>query len=440
MPDPQYRLLVQSNEPAPTAFDAYRQQGGYMALQQALAKQTPEQVIEEVRAAGLRGRGGAGVLTAEKLTLLGRAAEEPKYLVCNAYDADPRSLISKTLLARNPHQVIEGIALAAYATGVSEAFLYMRGEDATLAATVRQALQEAQERGALGRGVFGSRFELSINLVGVEMGFMGGEESTLIQIIKGRPAKAQQRPPYPTDFGLFNRPTIVQNVETLINLPVILARGGQAYRKAGTQTTPGTKLLTVIGPDEHNAAGILIETPFGPTIRDVLRLAGISVSEATARAVAVGGMEGGVLPLPLLDTAIDFEPLEEAGAIIGSSVVEVLPRDTCMVEWAMRRSDYLARESCGKCVPCRVGVKRIAGTLEGIASGIGVTGDLALLEEFSHYVPDGSLCGFGVNAVHPAVTAMKYFPEDFAAHLEGRCPTGTCLPVRTHRYVTKHVL
>ena len=440
MPDPQYRLLGRPGEPPLTAFDAYRQQGGYTSLQQALAKLTPAQVIDEVRTAGLRGRGGAGVLTAEKLTLLGRAAEEPKYLVCNAYDADSRSLISKTLLARNPHLVVEGIALAAYATGVNETFLYMRGEDAALAATVRAALHEAQERGAVGRGVFGSRFELSINLVGVDLGFMGGEESTLIQVIKGRPAKAQQRPPYPTDFGLFNRPTLVQNVETLINLPLIVGRGGQAFRASGTQTTPGTKLFTVIGPDGGNAAGTLIETPFGVTVQEALRQAGITADASSARGVAVGGMEGGVLPLAQLGTVLDFEPLEEAGAIVGSSIIEVLPKDTCMVKWAMQRSDYLARESCGKCVPCRVGVKRIAGTLESIVSGIGVNGDLALLEEFCHYVPDGSLCGFGVNAVHPTTTAMKYFADDFAAHLEGRCPTGTCLPVRAHRYATKHVL
>lgn len=440
MPDPQYRLLGKASEPALTTFDAYRQQGGYTALQQAVSKLTPEQVIDEVRAAGLRGRGGAGVLTAEKFTLLRRAAEEPKYLICNAYDADARSLISRTLLARNPHLIVEGMVLAAYATGVAEAFLYMRGADATLAATVRQALHEAQERAALGRGIFGSRFELTINLVGVDIGFMGGEESTLIQIIKGRPAKAQQRPPYPTDFGLFNRPTIVQNVETLINLPLIISRGGGAFRASGTQTTPGTKLFTVFGPDQRNASGTLIEVPFGATIQEALRLAGVTATEDTARGVAIGGMEGGVLPLSQLGTALDFETLEEAGAIVGSSIIEVLPRATCMVSWAMGRSEYLADESCGKCIPCRVGVKRIAGTLESITSGIGVNGDLALLDEFCHYVPDGSLCGFGVNAVHPTVTAMRYFPEDFAAHLEGRCPTGTCLPVRTHRYVTKHVL
>ncbi|HLZ25124.1 MAG TPA: NADH-ubiquinone oxidoreductase-F iron-sulfur binding region domain-containing protein [Ktedonobacterales bacterium] len=440
MPDTPFRLLVRSDAPALVTYDAYRQEGGYSALRQALTTMTPEQVIAEVRSAGLRGRGGAGVLTAEKLTLAARSDTAPKYIIANAYDADPRSRISRTLLARAPHRIVEGMALAAYAVGASEGFLYMRGGDPDLAATVNRALREAQENGILGSGVFGTRFNLTINLVGVEIGFMGGEESTLIQVLKGRPAKAQQRPPYPTEYGLFNRPTIVQNAETLANLPDIVVRGGEAFRAVGTKATPGTKLFTVIGADTPEDAGVLVEVPFGATIQDALRLAGISVNETNARAVVLGGKEGGVLPLSRLSTPLDYESLEDTGAIIGSSIIQALPVNTCMVAWAMRQSDYLAAESCGKCVPCRVGVKRIAGTLEGIASGLGATGDLALLEEFSRYVPDGSLCGFGVNAVHPVVTAMQYFADDFTAHLEGRCPMGTCLPVRTHRYATKHVL
>ena len=440
MPDTPFRLLGRSDTPAPVTLDAYRQEGGYAALRQALTTMTPEQVIGDVRAAGLRGRGGAGVLTAEKLTIAARSPEGPKYLIANAYDADPRSKISRALLARTPHRVIEGMALAAFAAGASEGFLYMRGADAELQAAVNRALHEAQEHGIIGHGVFGTRFNFVVNLVGVEIGFMGGEESTLIQILKGRPAKAQQRPPYPTEYGLFNKPTIVQNAETLANLPDIISRGGDAFRKVGTDATPGTKLFTVLAADAADDAGILVEVPFGATIQEALRLASVTATEANARGVAVGGKEGGVLPLSRLTTPLDFETIEDTGAIIGSSVIEVLPHDTCMVAWAMRQSDYLAEESCGTCVPCRVGVKRIAGTLQGIASGLGASGDLALLEEFSRYVPDGSLCGFGVNAVHPVVTAMQYFADDFTAHLEGRCPTGTCLPVRAHRFATNHVL
>jgi NADH:ubiquinone oxidoreductase subunit F (NADH-binding) len=438
VPDTQFHLLGTPGAPAAAGFDAYRKQGGYTALQRAVTTMSPDQVLAEVHSSGLRGRGGAGVLTAEKLTLVAQSAEDAKYLICNAYDADPRSLIARTLLASSPHLVIEGMALAAYAVGAAEAFLFMRGERQEVAETVHEALREAQEHGIVGRGVLGSRFNFTITVAGADMGFMAGEETALIQILKGRPMKAQQRPPYPTDYGIFDKPTIMQNVETLANLPAIVTRGGDAFRRIGTPTTSGTKLFTVIGP--KGGAGVVVEVAVGATIAEALRAAGIVASEATARAVSVGGMEGGVLPLSHLNTPLDFEPLEDAGTIMGSSVIEVLPVGACLAHWAMARADYLSRETCGKCVPCRVGVKRVAGTLQGISSGIGVQGDLALLEEFAHYIPDGSLCGFGVNAMHPVVTAMKYFADDFSAHLEGRCPTGECAPVRAHRYVTKHVL
>ena len=314
----------------------------------------------------------------------------------------------------------------------------MRSTRTAAAQAAQAALAEALEQGVLGRGMLGSSFDFSLTVVGVERGFMGGEESSLIEILKGRPMKAQQRPPYPTEYGLYDKPTAVQNVETLANLPGILGKGTQAFRAAGTQTTPGTKLVTVIAPGA--TTGALIEIPFGATLAQVLRQAGLDVNESTARGVVVGGREGGVLPLAQLSTPFDFEALEAVGAIVGSSVIEVLGAATCMVHWAMEQSDYLAEASCGKCVPCRLGVKRIAGTLSGMVSGLGKQDDLALLDEFARYVPDGSLCGFGVNAVHPVVTAMQYFADDFAAHLDGRCPTNTCEPVRAHRFVTKHVL
>lgn len=440
MPESANRLLPSNSGAAtPQTLDGYQQSGGYATLRRAVSELTPAQVLEAIRASGLRGRGGAGVITAEKLAIVARSGADETYLICNAYDADPRAKISHTLLSQSPHLVIEGLALAAYAIGAREAFLYMRS-DVALGARVKQALGEAEEQGTLGRNLFGSDYSLSITQVGVDIGFMGGEESTLIQIVKGRPAKAQQRPPYPTQYGLFDKPTVVQNVETLANLPQIVGQSTNAYRSVGTAASPGTKLFTVLGPATPETSSVVVEVPFGATIQDTLRAAGYVINESNARAIVVGGLEGGALPLSLLNTRLDFEPITDVGAIIGSSILEVLPQNTCMVNWAMQASDTLAKASCGKCVPCRVGVKRIAGTLQGIVSGIGSAGDLELLEEFAHYVPDGSLCGFGVNAVHPLVTALKYFAEDFTAHLAGECPTGTCIPVRAHRYVTKHVL
>lgn len=438
MPDTSTSLLVTDGKAALTSYAAYTQQGGYQALRKALGQMTPAEVIAEVSAAGLRGRGGSGVATASKMALVARARDGQRYLVCNAYDADTRSLAAQELLERNPHAVLEGIALAAYAVGATEAFLYIRSSREQAAQVAQAALREAQENGAFGRNIFGSRFSLAITAVGVERGFMGGEETSMIEIIKGRPMKAQQRPPYPSEVGLYAQPTLTQNAETLANLPAIIARGAQAFKTTGSQVTSGAKLVTVVAPGMTE--GRLIELPFGATIAQALRAANVDVNEATTRAVVVGGMEGGALPLSQLTTAFDFETLQEAGAIVGSAVIEALPSDTCMVHWTMERSTYLAKESCGKCVPCRVGVKRVAGLLEGIESGMGSQNDLAVLTEFSDYIPDGSLCGFGVNAVHPLVTAMKYFVDDFSAHLDGRCPTGTCAPVRAHRYATKHVL
>ncbi|HLY31831.1 MAG TPA: NADH-ubiquinone oxidoreductase-F iron-sulfur binding region domain-containing protein, partial [Ktedonobacterales bacterium] len=415
---------------------AYRKQGGYEALRQALGGPTPEQVIGEIRNAGLRGRGGAGYSAGDKLAMVAGRRATTRYLIVNAYDADARSLVSATILERNPHLVLEGLALAAYAAGVSEAFLYMRSTRTAAAEAAQKAISDALEKNLLGRNILGTTFSLAVTVVGVDRSFMGGEESTLIEIIKGRPMKAQQRPPYPATNGLYDQPTAVLNIETLANLPAIISHGADAFRRAGSAATPGTKLLTVIGPEGARLA----EIPFGATIRQALRQAGLDANESNARGVVVGGMEGGVLPLSALDTVFDYDPLLAAGAMVGSGMIEVLPVDACMARWAMERSDYLAAESCGKCVPCRVGVKRVAGTLQGLVSGLGQPDDLKLLEEFSHYIPDGSLCGFGVHAAHPVVTAMRYFGDDFAAHLAGRCPTGTCEPVRAHRYTTKHVL
>jgi NADH-quinone oxidoreductase subunit F len=431
-------LQVADGQRSPTTFAAYTQQGGYQALRKAVSQMTPAQVIAELSDAGLRGRGGSGVMAASKMAEVARAETESHYVVCNAYDADPRSRAAAALLERNPHLALEGLALAAYAVGATEAYLYIRSTREAAATAIQTALREAQEQGALGRNLFGSRFSLTVTAVGAERSFMGGEETVMIEIIKGRPMKAQQRPPYPTEVGLFAQPTLVQNVETLTNIPAIIARGAQAFRKTGTRQSSGTKLVTLIQPGLE--APKLVEIPFGVTLAQVLRAEGVDVNESTTRAVVVGGLEGGALPLAQLNTPFDYEPLQEAGAIVGSAIIETLPAGTCMVQWSMERSNELARESCGKCVPCRVGVKRIGGTLEGMVSGLGSQDDLKLLDEFSQYVPDGSLCGFGVNAVNAVVTARRYFAGDFTAHLEGRCPTNSCGPVRAHRYNLKSKL
>ncbi len=434
-----YRVLRRQGNPDVRLLDAYRSAGGYTALEAAL-RQPPEQVIQQILDAKLRGRGGAGRLAGEKWRLVRQARDDQKYVLCNAYDADSRSYAVRTLLEQNPHQVIEGILLAAYAVGASEAYLYTRSFFHEGAAAVQTALREALDANLVGRDILGTEFSCTINVLGVDIGFMGGEETVMMALIKGRRGMPEQRPPYPAAGGLWEKPTAINSIETLANVPVLLRDGVAAFTSVGTATTPGSKLVTVYGatPDSQPT---VVEVPFGTSLRAILAEANVSVSDDAVGAIVVGGAEGGALPASLLNTAFDFDPIEEAGAIVGSSIVEVLPANTCMVAWAMERSRYLSKESCGKCVPCRLGVHRISGILEGIVSDLGVKSDLTVLDEFAEYVPNGSLCGFGVHATNALKTAKRYWPHHFTAHVEEQqCPTGTCVPVRSHRFTTKHVL
>lgn len=435
-----YRVIRRRGEPDVRSLEAYRRTGGYAALESAIRQQSPEQVIQQVQDAKLRGRGGAGRPTAEKWRIVRRQDDRPKYVICNAYDADPRSWAARSLLERNPHQVIEGIVLAAYAVGASEAYLFTRSLFTEGIASVQRALNEALDANLVGRDILGTEFSCTINVAGVDIGFMGGEETVQIAMIKGRRGMPEQRPPYPAQVGLWDRPTAINSVETLANVPVIVREGASAFASVGTATTGGTKVLTVYDfvPDSEPR---VVEVPFGATLREILRHAGYSRAEGELRAIVVGGAEGGALPTSLLDTPFDFDQLEEVGAIVGSGILELLPANTCMVAWAMERSRYLSKESCGKCVPCRIGMKRITGILEGIISDIGVSNDGAMLDEFADYVPNGSLCGFGIQATNALKTARRYWPDHFQKHIQDQeCPTGTCVPVRSHRFVTKHVL
>ncbi len=441
MPEMQsYRVIRRRDDADVRSLTAYRRAGGYAALEKVIREQTPVQVIQQVIDAKLRGRGGAGRLTGEKWRIVRHSEDNQKYVICNAYDADPRSWAARSLLERNPHQVIEGIVLAAFAVGASEAYLFMRSLFGEGIASVQRALQEAVEANLVGRDILGTDFSCTINMLGVDIGFMGGEETVQIAIIKGRRGMPEQRPPFPAQYGLWDKPTAVNCIETLANVPVIIRDGAAAFTSVGTAITGGTKVLTVYDyvPDSEPK---VVEVPFGATLRDILQHAGISHAETDLRAVVVGGAEGGALPTSALDTPFDYDPIEEAGAIVGSGVIELLPANTCMVAWAMQRSRYLSKESCGKCVPCRMGVKRIEGMLEGIVSDLGVKADLDVLDEFADYVPNGSLCGFGVQAPNPLKTAKRYWLDHFQMHIEQQqCPTGTCVPVRAHRFVTKHVL
>ncbi|MBO0791919.1 MAG: hypothetical protein J2P36_13360 [Ktedonobacteraceae bacterium] len=441
MPDPNtsYRVLRSQGAPSVRSLADYRKAGGYAALTKALHDLSPEQVIQQVSEAKLRGLGGAGRLAGEKWRIVRRTESDQKYVICNAYDADSRAFAARSLLASNPHQVIEGLLLAAFAVGATEAYIVTRSLYQDGIESIQLALQEALNANLVGRDIQETTFSCNINIMGMDMGFMGGEETVQIALIKGRRGMPEQRPPFPAQYGLWDKPTAINNVETLANVPLIVKDGPAAFTKLGTATTGGTKIVTVYGLNEDEPR--VVEIPFGTPLRAILQQAGLKLDENAIRALVVGGAEGGALPPSLLDTPYDFDPVEEVGAIIGSSIIELLPRDTCMVSWAMKRSQYLSKESCGKCVPCRLGVKRISGILEGIVSDLGVNGDLDVLDEFAAYVPNGSLCGFGVQATNPLKTAKRYWPDHFTSHIQDQqCPTGTCAPVRAHRFVTKHVL
>jgi len=433
-----YRILP--SDVALRSLDTYRSAGGYVALEKAIRQQTPGQLVQQVIDARLRGRGGAGRLTGEKWRIVRQIESDQKYVICNAYDADSRSIAVRTLLERNPHQIIEGIVLAAYAVGASEAYLFTRSFFDDGIAAVQEALREATKANLVGRDILGTDFSCTITVLGVDIGFMGGEETVMMALIKGRRGMPEQRPPYPARSGLWEKPTVINSIETLANVPIIMRDGVAAFSSVGTMTTSGTKLLTVYDYAPNNEPR-LVEVPFGTPLRTILVQAGVKRNEEDIRALVVGGAEGGALPVSLLDTPFDFDALEEAGAIVGSGTIELLAINTCMVAWTMECSRYLSKESCGKCVPCRVGVKRITGILEGIVSDLGVNGDLDVLDEFADYIPNGSLCGFGVHAVNALKTAKRYWPGHFKLHIEElQCPTGTCIPVRSHRFITKHVL
>ncbi|HEV2581471.1 MAG TPA: NADH-quinone oxidoreductase subunit L, partial [Ktedonobacteraceae bacterium] len=310
-----YRVVRRRGEPDVRSLDAYRRAGGYAAVEKALRQQTPEQLIQQALDAKLRGRGGAGRLTGEKWRIARRQEDHPKYVICNAYDADPRSWAARSILERNPHQVIEGIVLTAYATGASEAYLFTRSLYVEGIASVQKALQEALDANLVGRDILGTDFSCTITVLGVDLGFMGGEETVQIAVIKGRRGMPEQRPPYPAVYGLWDKPTVINSIETLANVPLIVRDGAAAFASIGTASTGGTKVLTVYDyvPDSEPR---LVEVPFGATLREILRHAGYSRAEGELRAVVVGGAEGGALPTSLLDTPYEYDALESVGAIV----------------------------------------------------------------------------------------------------------------------------
>ena len=415
----------------PVDLDDYIAHDGFEALRRCVTELEPEQAIEMIIRSGLRGRGGAGFPTGDKWELVRQAAGEPKYLVCNGDEGDPGAFMDRMLLESYPFRVLEGLAIAAYAVGAREGVLYIRAEYPLAVRRVREAIEKCVERGMLGDSIFGSGFGLHLRIMEGAGAFVCGEETGLIASLEGRRGNPRLRPPYPAESGLWGQPTCVNNVETLALAPWIIRNGPEGFAGLGTEHSKGTKVFSLVGKVKR---GGLIEVPMGITIREIVDEIGGGVAEGRRlKAVQIGGPSGGCIPAELADTAVDYEALTGAGAIMGSGGLVVLDDSDCMVDVARYFLEFTQRESCGKCTFCRIGTRRMLDILERICAGEGKAGDLEKLEELAMMVKRGSLCGLGQTAPNPVLTTLRYFREEYEAHLEGKCPAGKCRALITYR-------
>jgi len=420
----QKRLVLAANGRIdPTSIYDYIAIGGYQALGKAL-QMDPEEIIEEIKRAGLRGRGGAGFPTGKKWELCRRAPGTKKYVICNGDEGDPGAYMDRSVLEGNPHSVIEGMIIGAYAVGANEGYIYVRAEYPLAIKHLRIAIAQAEELGLLGEDILGSGFSFHLHIFEGAGAFVCGEETALIASIEGRRGQPRPRPPYPVESGLFGKPTVINNVETWANVPLIIAHGAEWFRSMGTPGSPGTKIFSLTGKVKNTG---LVEVPMGITLRELIFEIGGGPPEGKRfKAVQIGGPSGGCLPAELLDLPIDYESLTQAGAMMGSGGMVVVDEDTCMVELARFFLEFTQAESCGQCPPCRLGTKRMLEILTRITQGRGKPGDLSLLEELALGVREASLCGLGRTAPNPVLTTLRYFRTEYEAHLEGRCPAKFC--------------
>ena len=411
----------------PTSILHYIERDGYAGLAKALAAMTPETVVAEVSASGLRGRGGAGFPTGRKWSLARASGggAGAKYLVCNADEGDPGAFMDRAVLEGDPHSVIEGMIIGAYAIGATEGIIYVRAEYPIAVEHVKIAIGEAEAAGLLGANILGSGFSFRIGIKKGSGAFVCGEETALIASIEGRRGMPRPRPPFPAQSGIWGRPTCINNVETLANIAPIIEKGGAWYAGIGTPKSAGTKVFALAG--KVNNTG-LVEVPMGiPLRRVVFDIGGGIPAGLQFKAVQTGGPSGGCIPKEHLELPVDYESLANVGSIMGSGGMIVADARTCMVDFARFFMDFIQDESCGKCVPCRIGTKRMLETLEGICAGRGTVEDLALLEELGRSIKDSSLCGLGQTSPNPVLTTMQYFGDEYRAHIEGKkCPAGVC--------------
>ena len=412
----------------PESIDDYIAHGGYRAIAKVLGRMTPEDVIGEIDVSGLRGRGGAGFSTAFKW----RAARATKpdetgqkYLICNADEGDPGAFMDRAVIEGDPHTLIEGMLIGAYAIGASVGIVYVRAEYPLAIVRLRKAIEDATAHGFLGSNILGSGFSCTIRIKAGAGAFVCGEETALIESLEGKRGMPRLKPPFPAQAGYWHQPSNINNVETYANVAWIINNGGAAFAAMGTENSKGTKVFALSG---KIARGGLVEIPMGTTLREVIFDIGGGIRGGKEfKAVQLGGPSGGCVPAAKLDTVIDYGELAATGAIMGSGGMVVMDESTCMVGMARFFLDFTAKESCGKCVPCRIGNKRLLEILDRIVDGRGEEGDIEKLEELCYAIKDGSLCGLGQTSPNPVLTTIRYFRDEFEAHIrDKRCPAGEC--------------
>lgn len=427
----QHRLATEhSGVLHPTDLDEYMRHDGFKGLERCLQQLKPDDVIDEIEKSQLRGRGGGGFPTGAKWVRVKEAEGEPKYMICNGDEGDPGAFMDRMLLESYPYRIIEGMAIGAYAVGASEGVFYIRAEYPLAVRRIREALRRCEERGLLGDDIMGSGFGLRLRIVEGAGAFVCGEETALIESIEGKRGMPQLKPPYPAQSGLWDRPTLVNNVETYALVPWIMRHGAESFAAMGTEKSKGTKVFSLAG---KIARGGLIEVPMGITLREIVETIGGGISGGKRfKAVQIGGPSGGCVPAALAHTPVDYESLSSVGAIMGSGGLVVLDESDCMVDMARYFIQFTQSESCGKCTFCRVGTLRMREILDRICAGEGKASDLDALETLGGSVHEGSLCGLGQTAPNPVLSTLKYFREEYEAHLAGHCPAGKCKALITY--------
>jgi NADH:ubiquinone oxidoreductase subunit F (NADH-binding)/(2Fe-2S) ferredoxin len=420
----------------PERIKDYITAGGYQALRKVLFKMTQQQVIDEIKLSGLRGRGGAGFPAATKWQFCHDAPGNRKYVICNADEGDPGAFMDRSMMEGDPHSVIEGMIIAAYAIGATEGYIYIRAEYPLAVKRVLLAIKEAEAKGFLGENILSSEFSFKLHVDKGAGAFVCGEETALMASIEGSRGMPRPRPPFPAQSGLWGKPTNINNVKTLATVPVIIDRGGKWYSQFGTEKSSGTAVFALTGNIANSG---LVEVPMGTTLHDIIHDIGGGVPNGKKfKAVQTGGPSGGCLPASMANLPVDYEELARAGSIMGSGGMVVMDEDTCMVDVARFFISFTRSESCGKCVPCRLGTKQMLDILENICNGKGKPGDIKLLGDLAHSIKASSLCGLGQTAPNPVLTTLRYFRDEYDEHInERRCRAAACKELVTYSIISE---